>query len=208
MLAEIVAFLNAEESAGRKFLPSAHLVLRALSMPITEVRVVILGQDPYPTPGHAVGLAFSVAPDVSPVPASLRNIFTELVDDVSVSMPTTGDLTPWTQQGILLLNRVLTVQAGHAGSHRGRGWEAVTLAIVRDLVRVSPGFVAILWGNSARGVAGELGNAPVLESAHPSPLSAHRGFFGSAPFSAVNRGLVERGWAPIDWELNDVGTEP
>ena len=182
--------------------------MRALSMPVSEVRVVILGQDPYPTPGHAVGLAFSVAPDTHPLPASLRNIFRELASDLGVPAPVNGDLTAWTQQGILLLNRVLTVAPGAPGSHRHRGWEAVTLAIVRELVRVSPGFVAILWGNSARKVAGEMGNTPVLESAHPSPLSAHRGFFGSAPFSAVNRELVERGWALIDWELNDVGTQP
>jgi uracil-DNA glycosylase len=176
-------------------------VLRALSMPVDEVRVLIVGQDPYPTPGHAVGWAFAVAPDVSPVPASLRNIFTELVNDASVPLPATGDLSPWAGQGVLLLNRVLTVEPGEPGSHRGRGWEDVTLAVVRELVRSSPGFVALLWGNSAATLAAELGDAPVLRSAHPSPLAAYRGFFGSAPFTWANRALTQIGRTPIEWLL-------
>jgi uracil-DNA glycosylase len=177
-------------------------VLRALSMPVAEVRVLIVGQDPYPTPGHAVGWAFAMAPDVSPLPASLRNIFAELVTDVSVPMPATGDLTPWASQGVLLLNRVLTVEPGKPGSHRGRGWEDVTLSVVRELVRSSPGFVALLWGKSAATLAAELGDTPVLRSAHPSPLAAYRGFFGSAPFSWANRELERRGHAPVVWSLS------
>ena len=186
---------------GRDFLPAANLVLRALSMPVAEVRVLIVGQDPYPTPGHAVGWAFAVAPDVSPVPASLRNVFTELVNDASVPFPATGDLSPWAGQGVLLLNRALTVEPGKPGSHRGRGWEEVTLAVVRELVRSSPGFVALLWGNSAATLADELGDTPVLRSAHPSPLSAYRGFFGSRPFSWANRELTRLGREPVDWSL-------
>lgn len=200
-LASVVAFLNFERSAGRDFLPSANVVLRALSMPVVEVRVLVLGQDPYPTPGSAVGWSFAVAPDVSPLPASLRNIFTELVGDLSVSMPASGDLTPWANQGVLLLNRVLTVEPRKPESHRGHGWEAVTLAVVRDLVLTSPGFVALLWGKSAATLASELGDTPVLRSAHPSPLSAHRGFFGSRPFSWANRELARLGREPIDWSL-------
>jgi len=200
-LASLVGFLNAEKSAGREFLPEVNLVLRALSMPVDQVRVLIVGQDPYPTPGHAVGWAFAVAPEVLPLPASLRNVFTELVDDVSASMPATGDLTPWASQGVLLLNRVLTVEPGKPGSHRGRGWEEVTLAVVRELVRSSPGFVALLWGNSAATLADELGDTPVLRSAHPSPLSAYRGFFGSRPFSCANHELARLGRGPVDWSL-------
>jgi uracil-DNA glycosylase len=204
-LTSLVAFLNSENSSGRDFLPSANVVLRALSMPVAEVRVLVVGQDPYPTPGSAVGLAFAVAPHLSPLPASLRNVFTELVDDVSASMPATGDLTPWASQGVLLLNRVLTVEPGKPGSHRGRGWEDVTLAVVRELVRSSPGFVALLWGNSAATLADELGDTPVLRSAHPSPLSAYRGFFGSRPFSWANAALTQLGRSPVDWSLT---TEP
>ncbi len=196
-----MAFLNAEKSAGRYFLPAANLVLRALSMPVDEVRVLIVGQDPYPTPGYAVGWAFAVAPDVSSLPASLRNIFRELVDDASVPRPDTGDLSPWAGQGVLLLNRVLTVEPGKPGSHRGRGWEDVTLAVVRELVRSSPGFVALLWGNSAATLAAEMRDAPVLRSAHPSPLAAYRGFFGSAPFTWANRALAQIGRTPIEWVL-------
>jgi len=204
-LASVVDFLNAEILAGRDFLPAANLVLRALSMPVAEVRVLIAGQDPYPTPGHAVGWAFAGAPDVSPVPASLRNVFTELVNDASVPMPATGDLSPWASQGVLLLNRVLTVEPGKPGSHRGRGWEDVTLAVVRELVRASPGFVALLWGNSAATLSAELGDTRVLRSAHPSPLSAYRGFFGSRPFSWANAALTQLGRSPVDWSLT---TEP
>jgi uracil-DNA glycosylase len=198
---DIVGFLNSQRAAGRDFLPAPDLVLRALSVPLPEVRVLILGQDPYPTPGYAVGLAFSVAPDVSPVPASLRNIFTELSDDITVAIPESGDLTLWSDQGVLLLNRVLTVAPGEPASHRGRGWESITLAVVRELVRVSPGFVAVLWGKPAAQVAVALGAVPALRSAHPSPLSAYRGFFGSRPFSWANRELARLGREPVDWSL-------
>jgi uracil-DNA glycosylase len=200
-ITRVVEFVNGELQAGRKFLPEVTQVMRALSVPVSSVRVLIVGQDPYPTPGHAVGLAFSVAPHVSPLPASLRNVFAELVNDLDVPLPTSGDLTPWAQQGVLLLNRVLTVSPGEAGSHRGHGWEEVTLAVVRELVRTSPGFVAVLWGKPAAELAEELAPAPVLRSAHPSPLSAHRGFFGSAPFSWANTALTAIGRAPIEWSL-------
>jgi uracil-DNA glycosylase len=200
-LDDIAEFLNTQQSAGRDFLPAPDLVLRALSIPLPEVRVLILGQDPYPTPGHAVGLAFSVAPDVSPVPPSLRNIFTELSADLAVARPESGDLIPWSDQGVLLLNRVLTVAPGEPGSHRGRGWESITMAIVHELVRVSPGFVAVLWGKPAAQVSAELAGTPLLRSAHPSPLSAHRGFFGSRPFSWANRELARLGREPVDWSL-------
>ncbi len=201
VLADIAGFLNSERAAGRGFLPATDMVMRALSVPLPEVRVLILGQDPYPTPGHAVGLAFSVAPDISPVPASLRNIFTELSTDIAAPIPDSGDLTPWSDHGVLLLNRVLTVAPGEPGSHRGRGWESITLAVVRELVRASPGFVALLWGNSAATLAPELGDAPVLRSVHPSPLAAYRGFFGSRPFSWANAALTHIGRAPVDWLL-------
>ncbi len=201
VLVDVAGFLNSERAAGRDFLPATDMVMRALSVPLPEVRVLILGQDPYATPGHAVGLAFSVAPDVSPVPASLRNIFTELSTDIAVAIPESGDLTPWSEQGVLLLNRVLTVGPGEPGSHRGRGWEGITLAVVRELARVSPGFVAVLWGKPAAEVLVELGAAPALRSAHPSPLSAYRGFFGSRPFSWANRELARLGREPVDWSL-------
>ena len=198
-LNSIVTFLNDEEAAGRGFLPAPHQVMRALSLPLPDVSVLIVGQDPYPTPGHAVGLAFAVSADVSPLPASLRNILTERASDLAMEMPPTGDLTPWTRQGVLLLNRVLTVSPGAAGSHHGRGWEQVTLAIVRELARRSPGFVALLWGNHAQTLAPMIGGATILRSVHPSPLSASRGFFGSKPFSSANKALKNLGLEPIDW---------
>lgn len=170
-------------------------------MPLTDVRVLIVGQDPYPTPGYAVGLAFSVAPEVKQIPASLRNIFSELVNDLSVPLPASGDLAPWAGQGVLLLNRVLTVAPGAPGSHGGYGWESLTLAIVRELVCASPGFVSLLWGKSAGELASELGDNPVLRSPHPSPLSAYRGFFGSAPFSWANAELIRIGREPVEWSL-------
>jgi uracil-DNA glycosylase len=200
-LLRIVAFLNDEQVAGRGFLPAPDLVLQALAVPLSEVRVLIVGQDPYPTPGHAVGLAFSVASDVSPLPPSLRNILTERASDLALAMPTSGDLSLWTHQGVFLLNRVLTVSPGAAGSHQGHGWEQVTRAIVRELVDRSPGFVALLWGKPAAEVATELANVPVLRSAHPSPLAAYRGFFGSKPFSWANAELTSLGRSPVDWSL-------
>jgi len=196
-------FLRSEIAADRRYLPAGEQVLRAFSRPLADVKVLILGQDPYPTPGHPVGLSFSVAPGVAP-PKSLVNIFKELVDDLGVPPPTSGDLTPWVDAGVLLLNRSLTVTPGRSASHRGRGWEPVTDQAIRTLAsRATEGaaLTAILWGRDAQSLKPELGPIPWVESVHPSPLSAHRGFFGSKPFSRVNRMLVEQGGAPVDWRL-------
>ena len=176
-------------------------VLRAFGQPLDAVRVLVVGQDPYPTPGHPVGLSFSVAPDVRPLPPSLVNIFTELGTDLGLPRPNTGDLTPWAERGVLLLNRVLTVGPGRPGSHRGRGWEDVTAAAIDALVARGGPLVAILWGRDARALAPSLGSVARIESAHPSPLSARSGFFGSRPFSRANDLLVRQGAAPIDWCL-------
>jgi uracil-DNA glycosylase len=194
-------FLRAEVAAGRSYLPAGPQVLRAFTQPFDQVKVLLVGQDPYPTPGHPVGLSFSVAPDVRPLPRSLQNIARELQSDVGVPAPTCGDLTPWTRQGVLLLNRVLTVQPGESGSHRGKGWEAVTEAAIRALVARGGPLVAILWGRDAQTLRPMLGEVPRVESVHPSPLSAERGFFGSRPFSRTNSLLVEQGAEPVDWRL-------
>ena len=180
-------------------LPPRADVMRAFQEPLADVRVLVVGQDPYPTPGHAMGLSFSVRPDVRPVPRSLQNIFAELRDDVGVPVPRVGDLTPWTRQGVMLCNRVLTVGAGEAGSHRGRGWEAVTDRAIAALVERGGPLVAILWGRDAAALAPRLGDVAIVTSAHPSPLSARRGFFGSRPFSRTNELLVAQGATPIDW---------
>jgi uracil-DNA glycosylase len=195
-------FLRDEVDAGRGYLPSGDRVLRAFGHPLDRVRVLIVGQDPYPTPGHAVGLSFSVAPDVRPVPRSLQNIYKELVSDLGVPMPSNGDLTPWTERGVMLLNRVLTVQPGHSGSHRGKGWESVTDAAIAALVGRGGPLVAILWGRDAQSLTSALAGVPIIASAHPSPMSADRGFFGSRPFSRANELLVQQGAAPIDWSLS------
>lgn len=200
-LTEAGEFLRGELQEGRGYLPAAENVLRAFQRPFEEVRVLIVGQDPYPTPGHAVGLCFSVAPDVRPVPRSLQNIYTELESDLGLPRPANGDLTPWTEHGVLLLNRVLTVRPGTPGSHRGRGWEHVTAAAINALVARDEPLVAILWGRDARNLAPHLGSVPYVESAHPSPLSARSGFFGSRPFSRANALLEQQGAAPIDWQL-------
>lgn len=194
-------FLRAEIAAGRGYLPVGEKVLRAFTIPLESVRVLVVGQDPYPTPGHPIGLSFAVAPDVRPLPPSLRNIFRELVDDVGVPAPTNGDLTPWAQQGVMLLNRVLTVRPGAPASHQGIGWEAVTDRAIEVLAERGGPLVAILWGRGARSLRPRLGEVPVIESAHPSPLSARSGFFGSKPFSRANALLVEQGADPIDWSL-------
>ena len=194
-------FLRAEVAEGRGYLPAGRHVLRAFEQPLDAVRVLIVGQDPYPTPGHPVGLSFSVAPDVRPVPRSLANIYTELSTDLGLQTPTTGDLTPWAERGVLLLNRVLTVAPGASGSHRGKGWEEVTACALDALVRRGGPLVAILWGRDARNLAPQLHGIPVVESAHPSPLSARSGFFGSRPFSRTNDLLVRLGSQPIDWSL-------
>jgi uracil-DNA glycosylase len=200
-LAELEGFLAGESAAGRSVLPAGDNVLRAFRYPPDSVRVLIVGQDPYPTPGHAVGLAFAVDRDVRPVPRSLANIYKELQSDLGVEPPAHGDLTRWAEHGVMLLNRVLTVEAGMAGSHRRRGWEAVTEHAIRTLVARGQPLVAILWGRDAAGLRPLLGQTPVIESAHPSPLSASRGFFGSRPFSRANALLVEQGADPVDWSL-------
>jgi len=194
-------FLRAELAAGRTYLPRGENVLRAFQRPLADVRVLVVGQDPYPTPGHAVGLSFSVAPDVRPLPRSLVNIFKELYDDLGVAPPTSGDLTPWVDQGVLLLNRVLTVTPGAAGSHRGRGWEAVTERAITALAARGGPLAAILWGRDAQALKPMLGSVPWVESPHPSPLSASRGFFGSRPFSRVNDLLARQGGRPLEWGL-------
>lgn len=183
---------------GEDYLPPKEYVLRAFALPQPDVRVLIVGQDPYPTPGDAMGLAFSTAPGVK-LPRSLHNIFRELHDDVGVVPPSDGDLSPWATRGVLLLNRVLTVRPGEPGSHRRRGWEQVTESAIRSLNRAP--MVAILWGNDARSCARFVPDVPVICSPHPSPLSASKGFFGSRPFSRANAALVDQGAAPIDWRL-------
>ncbi|MCL3817698.1 uracil-DNA glycosylase [Aeromicrobium wangtongii] len=200
-IAEMGGFLRDEIAAGRGYLPDGDAVLRAFAEPMADVKVLITGQDPYPTPGHPVGLSFSVAPDVRPLPRSLVNIFTELQADLDVPPASSGDLTPWSRQGVLLLNRVLTVTPGVSASHRGKGWEAVTEQAIRALVARDRPLVAILWGRDAQSLRPLLGNVPAIESAHPSPLSASRGFFGSRPFSRANELLAAQGAEPVDWRL-------
>ncbi|HET8718349.1 MAG TPA: uracil-DNA glycosylase [Nocardioidaceae bacterium] len=194
-------FLREELGAGRQYLPAGEHVLRAFAHPLAQVRVLIVGQDPYPTPGHAVGLSFSVAADVRPVPRSLANIFTELQADVGCPPPVCGDLTPWADRGVLLLNRVLTVGPGSPGSHRGRGWERVTEQAITALAARGGPLAAILWGRDAQNLKPLLGEVPWVQSPHPSPLSASRGFFGSRPFSRANQLLVAQGGEPVDWRL-------
>lgn len=194
-------FLRAEIAAGRKYLPSGDNVLRAFQQPFAGVRVLIVGQDPYPTPGHPIGLCFAVAPDVRPLPKSLINIYKEYVDDLGHPTPATGDLTPWTEQGVLLLNRSLTVRPGEPNSHQGKGWEEITEQAIRALAARSEPMVAVLWGSKARSLKPLLGDVPCVESVHPSPLSARNGFFGSRPFSRTNELLVSQGADPIDWKL-------
>jgi uracil-DNA glycosylase len=192
-------FLREELAAGRSYLPDGDHVLRAFQRPLADVRVLIVGQDPYPTPGHPIGLSFAVARDVWPLPASLRNIYVELRDDLGVVPPKHGDLTAWADQGVMLLNRVLTVRPGESASHRGRGWEVVTEGAIRALAARGGPLAAILWGRDAQSLKPLLGPVPWVESVHPSPLSASRGFFGSKPFSRVDRMLAEQGGEPVDW---------
>ena len=210
-VAQMGEFLRAEIAAGNGYLPSGQNVLRAFTFPFDQVRVLIVGQDPYPTPGHAVGLSFSVAPDVRPLPRSLENIFAEYGKDLGHPRPATGDLTTWCERGVMLLNRVLTVRPGTPASHRGKGWEAVTECAIRALVARSTPMVAVLWGRDAStlkpmlsgdcGREEQKGHCVAIESAHPSPLSASRGFFGSRPFSRANELLEQMGAEPIDWRL-------
>lgn len=200
-IAAMGVFLRAELAAGRTYLPAGDRVLRAFQQPLADVRVLIVGQDPYPTPGHPVGLSFSVAPDVRPLPKSLMNIYAELVEDTGVPLPRDGDLTPWAERGVLLLNRCLTVAPGQPASHRGKGWEKVTDCAIDALVSRGGPLAAVLWGRDAQSLRPALGSVPCVESAHPSPLSAYRGFFGSKPFSRINEMLVAQGGAEIDWRL-------
>lgn len=196
-------FLRQELAAGRGYLPAGDKVLRAFSRPMADVSVLIVGQDPYPTPGHPVGLSFAVGRDVRPLPASLVNIFRELQDDLGVPPSPHGDLTTWFERGVLLLNRVLTVRPGAPASHRGKGWEAVTGAAIEALAARGGPLVAILWGRDAQTLEPLLTAAgvPYIASAHPSPLSAYHGFFGSKPFSRANEALLAQGAPPIDWAL-------
>jgi len=194
-------FLRAEVAAGRTYLPAAEHILRAFQQPFDDVKVIIVGQDPYPTPGHAIGLSFAVAPDVRPIPKSLVNIYNEYRDDLGYPLPANGDLTPWAEQGVLLLNRSLSVAPGTPASHRGKGWESVTERAIVALAERGGPSVAILWGADARKLKDLLGAVPAIESPHPSPLSARRGFFGSKPFSRANQLLVEQGGEPVDWRL-------
>jgi uracil-DNA glycosylase len=194
-------FLRAEIAAGHAYLPAGADILRAFREPMADVRVLIVGQDPYPTPGHPMGLSFSVGADVRPLPPSLGNIFRELQDDLGIPPAAHGDLSSWASQGVLLLNRVLTVRAGTPASHRGRGWEQITEQAIRALVARGGPLVAVLWGRDAQTLKPLLGDIPAIESVHPSPLSASRGFFGSRPFSRVNALLAEQGAEPINWQL-------
>lgn len=200
-LRSLGAMLTKEYDAGTRFLPPPTQVLRALSTPMVDVKVLVVGQDPYPTPGHSVGLAFAVDKSTRPLPRSLKNIYKELSSDLGFPAAAHGDLSAWANQGVLLLNRVLTVAPGAAGSHRRRGWEEVTEAVITTLVARKKPLVSVLWGKDAQRLAPLLEGTAVIESAHPSPLSASRGFFGSKPFSRVNNLLVDQGASPIDWMI-------
>ncbi|WIK82225.1 uracil-DNA glycosylase [Micrococcus lylae] len=201
--AAVAEQLRARRAAGEQILPAPENVLRAFRQRFDDVRVLVLGQDPYPTPGHPIGMSFAVAPDVRPLPRSLVNIYRELADDLGVTPPEHGDLTAWTERGVLMLNRCLTVAAGSPGSHRGIGWEQITQTAVKALAERDAPLVALLWGADARRLAAPLRahGVGVVESPHPSPLSAHRGFFGSRPFSRANAWLTEHGAQPVDWSL-------
>ncbi len=198
-------FLRAETAAGQRYLPLGRNVLRAFTFPFDKVRVLVVGQDPYPTPGHAVGLSFSVAPEVRPLPRSLDNIFAEYCTDLGYPTPSNGDLTPWAERGVLLLNRVLTVRPNSPASHRGRGWEVVTECAIRALAARPQPLVAILWGRDAATLKPMLAEGgsriATIDSVHPSPLSAQRGFFGSRPFSRANALLSDLDAEPVDWRL-------
>jgi uracil-DNA glycosylase len=200
-IAKMGDFLREQVAAGKTYLPAGDNVLRAFKQSFADVRVLIVGQDPYPTPGNAVGLSFSVAPGVRP-PASLVNIFKEYSDDLGYPTPSNGDLTPWTEQGVLLLNKVLTVETKKSGSHRGKGWEKITERAIVALTERDAPLVAILWGADAKKSGPLLGKFPRIESVHPSPLSpTYRNFFGTRPFSRANELLASQGAAPVEWRL-------
>ncbi|PQZ88134.1 uracil-DNA glycosylase [Arthrobacter sp. MYb227] len=200
-LLDLAKNLETRRLAGERILPAPQNILRAFARPLASARVLIMGQDPYPTPGHSVGLSFATAPSVRPLPRSLKNIYTELESDLGIATPAHGDLSAWADQGVILLNRVLTVAAGNAGSHRSLGWEKITNAAISALVNQKKPLVAILWGKDAQTLSTALRDTPIIATAHPSPLSARRGFFGSKPFSRSNELLVAQGAAPIDWAL-------
>jgi uracil-DNA glycosylase len=202
-LARMGEFLRAEVAVGRPYLPAGDRVLRAFQQPVGDIRVLIVGQDPYPTPGHPVGLSFAVERQVRPLPRSLGNIYRELADDLGVRPPDHGDFGAWNRGGVMLLNRVLTVRPGAPASHRGAGWERVTDHAIRTLVARGGPLVAILWGRDAQSLRPLLGDVPRIESVHPSPLSASRGFFGSRPFSRANSLLAAQGGEPVDWSIAD-----
>jgi uracil-DNA glycosylase len=200
-IAAIGERLRAEVAAGRGYLPAGDRVLRAFQRPLADVRVLIVGQDPYPTPGHPIGLSFAVDRHVRPLPRSLSNIYQELEDDLGIPRAAHGDLSAWSDQGVMLLNRVLTVAPGEPASHRGWGWERVTEHAIRTLTDRGGPLVAILWGRDAANLRPLLGQTPIIESAHPSPLSARRGFFGSRPFSRANELLARQGAEAVDWAI-------
>lgn len=202
-LESLAVFLDAERAAAVQVLPPPEKIFRALRLPVDRVKVLLVGQDPYPTPGHAVGLAFSTSPEVMPLPRSLFNIFIELQTDLGCKKPNNGDLSAWEDQGVLLLNRVLTVAAGNPGSHRGHGWEEVTHFLMSHLVKEKRNkIVALLWGKDAQQMSALFDSSQTISSAHPSPLSASRGFLGSRPFSRANTLLGAEGLSPIEWCLN------
>ena len=200
-IGDLGRFLRAEIAAGRSYLPAGDDVFRAFRRPLADVRVLIVGQDPYPTPGHPIGLSFAVDAHVRPLPRSLANIYQELRSDLGIATPPHGDLTAWADAGVMLLNRVLTVRPGVSASHRGQGWEAVTDRAIAALVERGGPLAAILWGRDAQSLKAALGSVPSVESAHPSPLSASRGFFGSRPFSRIDALLREQGDPGVAWAL-------
>lgn len=200
-VAAMGVFLREQLALGRPYLPEGDRVFAAFRWPLADVRVLIVGQDPYPTIGHPIGLSFAVERHVRPLPASLRNIYTELRTDLGIEPPEHGDLTAWSERGVMLLNRSLTVRPGAPASHSGKGWEEVTARGISALVERGGPLVAVLWGRHAQSLKPMLGEVPYVESAHPSPLSAHRGFFGSRPFSRVNELLAAQGGVPMDWTL-------
>jgi uracil-DNA glycosylase len=201
LLDAIEAKLDAHTQAGAgEFVPAKQFVMRAFEQPLDEIRVLIVGQDPYPTAGHAIGLSFAVNTDVKPLPRSLKNILIELKDDLGKSTPAEGNLAQWSKQGVLLLNRHLTTDLAEAGAHTDIGWAAFTDRVIGVLNRkLGRKLVAILWGAQAQQLSGALCDCTVISSAHPSPLSARRGFFGSKPFSKTNEALIQVGEQPIDW---------
>ncbi len=200
-IGEMGDFLRQENTGDRDYLPPGEAIFNAFRRPLGGVRVLIVGQDPYPTPGHAMGLSFSVSPTVWPLPPSLINIFKELMTDIGTDRPLNGDLSPWADQGVMLLNRSLSVSPGKAGSHRGKGWEPITARAIEVLVARGGPLVAVLWGRDAQSLKPMLGSVPYIESPHPSPLSAHRGFFGSRPFSRANALLAQQDGQPVDGTL-------